>query len=339
MRSLLERSLLCIPVIFFFSLLATAVRAAPIDIKITTVQMKHQQMGVGIERLSKYIQANLKDKVRVRTYPAAQLYTGQEEIQAVMKGEIQMAYVIGAALEPVDPSLELIKLPFIFPDIDVSYKVLEGSVGKKLFAKLGQRDLTVLGIVSSGEVLVSNSKRPIKSTDDFKGLKMRSYGPMGAATLKSLGAISIVTASEETYTALQQGVIEGTITPAVVFLARKYYSVQKYVTGAGMLNAVHVFLTVNKPWWEKLPPDVRTGINDAATRLVKEQRAEIIPEDQKTLQEIGAKGCQVHMLNRSEQQAFRKLLQSVYTEFGPKIGSDLVRETQQEVERLGGGKK
>ena len=60
--------------------------AAPVDIKITTVQMRHQQMGVGIDRLAKYIQANLKDKVRVRRYAAAQLYTGQEEIQAVMKG-------------------------------------------------------------------------------------------------------------------------------------------------------------------------------------------------------------------------------------------------------------
>jgi C4-dicarboxylate-binding protein DctP len=330
---------LCAAVVFLVSCMLSEAMAAPIEIRITTVQMKHQQMGVGIERLAKYIQANLKDKVRVRTYPAAQLYTGQEEIQAVMKGEIQIAYVIGAALEPVDPSLELIKLPFIFPNIEVSYKVLEGPVGKKLFAKLEQRGLTILGMVSSGEVIVSNSKRPIKGVEDFKGLKMRSYGPMGAATLKALGAISIVTASEETYTALQQGIIEGTITPAVVFLARKYYDVQKHVTGAGMLNAVHVFLTTNKQWWEGLPPDIRAGIADAVARLVKEQRAEIIPEDQKTLEQIAAKGCQVHMLTQTEQQAFKKPLQSVYTEFSPKIGTDLVREAQQEVEKLSGAKK
>jgi TRAP-type C4-dicarboxylate transport system substrate-binding protein len=38
----------------------------------------------------------------VRAYPAAQLYTGQEEIQALMKGEIQMSYFI--ASPPVTPS-------------------------------------------------------------------------------------------------------------------------------------------------------------------------------------------------------------------------------------------
>jgi len=45
------------------------------------------------------------------------------------------------------------------------------------------------------------------------------------------------------------------------------------------------------------------------------------------------------MLTQSEQQVFKKALQSVYTEFGPKIGADLVREAQQEVEKLSGAKK
>ena len=88
-----------------------------------------------------------------------------------------------------------------------------------------------------------------------------------------------------------------------------------------------------------MSPDIRAGIADAVSRLVKEQRAEIIPEDQKTLEQIAAKGVQVHMLTHAEQQAFKKPLQSVYAEFSPKIGTDLVREAQQEVERLSGGRK
>jgi len=310
--------------------------AAPADIKITTVQLRHQQMGEAIERLAKFIHGDvkLKDKVRVRTYPAAQLYTGQEEIQAVIKGEIQIAFVIGSALELIDPSLELIKLPFLFPDVETSYKVLEGSVGNKLFSKLTGKGLSVLGMVSSGDVVISNSKRPIKSVDDFKGLKMRSFGRMGAATLKALGAMSIVTASEETYTALQQGVIEGCTVPAVVFLARKYYDVQKYATGAGMMNATHVFMIGNKAWWDNLPVDMRTGISTHLARLVKEMRAEIEVDNKKVFQQIAAKGCQVHMMTPAEEKAFKQALQPVYTEFTPIIGVDLVKEAQAEAGRL-----
>jgi C4-dicarboxylate-binding protein DctP len=314
--------------------------AAPIELKITTVQMKQQQMGIGIERLAKYINADakLKDKVRVRTYPAAQLYTGQEESQAVMKGEIQMAYVIASAMDLVHPSMELWKLPYLFPDIETSYKVMDGPVGKKAFANVEPKGISIVGSVSSGTVIVSNSKRPIKTVEDFKGLKMRSFGPMGATTLRALGAMAVVTASEETYTALQQGVIDGATTPAGVFLVRKYYDVQKYTTNAGMLNATFGFIIVNSAWWKGLPADVRTGLADAVQRVIKEQRQEIVTEDEKVFEQIKAKGCQLIVLTPAEQASWKAVLQPVYTEFGPKIGSDLVKEAQREAERLGKGK-
>jgi C4-dicarboxylate-binding protein DctP len=324
-----------------FFLTGADVKAAAVDIKITTVQLKYQQMGEAIERLAKYIAAdpNLKGKVRVRTYPAAQLYTGQEEIQAVIKGEIQMAFVIGSALEPIDPSLELVKLPFLFPDVEASYRVLEGSVGKKLFSKLNAKGINIPISVSSGDVVISNNRRPIKTVEDFKGLKMRSFGRMGAATLSALGAIGIVTASEETYSALQQGVIEGCTVPNIVFLARKYYDVQKYVTGAGMMNATHAFLVVNKAWWEKLPSDVRTLLGTHMARLEKEMRTEIEVDNKKVFQQIAAKGSQVHMMTPTEAAAFKKALQPVYQEFAPQIGADLVKEAQQEAEKMSKTKK
>jgi C4-dicarboxylate-binding protein DctP len=311
----------------------------PVDIKITTIQLRQQQMGVGIERLAKHIKERLGDKVRVRTYPAAQLYGFMEDIQATIKGEVEMAYVIGSALEPIDGTQELWKLPFLFPNVDVMYKVLDGPLGKKLFSRLDQKGLAVLGVVSSGNVLIHNNKRPIKNPDDFKGLKMRSFGPMGAATLKTLGAIAVVSVPEEMYTAFQQGMIDGGANPNIVFLARKLYDVQKYVTDAGMLNATLAVLLANKAWWDKLPPDVRSGLSESIQRLVKEQRAEVEVENETILKQLTAKGCQVYPLPSAEQAAWKKTLQPVYTEFAPKIGSDVVREVQQEVERLSKTKK
>ncbi len=311
--------------------------AAPIDIKITTVQLRQQQMGIGIERLAKYINADakLKDKVRVRTYPAAQLYTGQEETQALIKGEIQMSYVIASSMDLVHPSMEMWKLPYLFPDIETGYKVMDGPVGKKAFANVETKGLTIVGSVSSGTVAVSNSKHPIKKVEDFKGLKMRSFGPMGATTLRALGAMAVVTASEETYSSLQQGVIDGATTPAGVFFARKYYDVQKYVTNPGMMNATFGFLVANSNWWKGLPADVRSGISEAIKRLMKEQRQEIVVDDEKVFDQIKAKGCQVIVLTPAEEASWKAALQPVYTEFGPKIGSDLVKEAQKEAESKG----
>lgn len=335
--------------VFFLSVvfLATALLARvgevsaqqPVDIKITTIQLRQQQMGVGIERLAKYIKERLGDKVRVRTYPAAQLYGFMEDIQATIKGEVEMAYVIGSSLEPIDGTQEVWKLPFLFPNIDVMYKVQDGPLGKRLFARLDQKGLAVLGVVSSGNVLIHNSKHPIKAPEDFKGLKMRSFGPMGAATLKTLGAIAVVSVPEEMYTAFQQGMIDGGANPNIVFLARKLYDVQKYVTDAGMLNATLAVLLANKAWWDKLPAEIRAGLSECIQKLVKEQRADVEVENETILKQLAAKGCQVYTLSPAEQAAWKKTLQPVYTEFVPKIGTDLVKEVQQEVEKLSKTKK
>ena len=313
--------------------------AAPIDIKVTTIQLKQQQLGVGIERFAKYVQEELKDKIRVRTYPAAQLFTGQEEVQALQKGESQIAYIIGSALDNIEPAMQMMTLPYLFPTQDITYKIMDGPIGKKIWARVEKKGISFLGLTSSGTNIVTNSKHPIKNPEDFKGLKLRSYGPMGASCLKALGAMSVVTASEETYSALQQGVIDGAITPATVFIIRKYYDVQKYVTNPHMLNASFGFLVASSDWWNKLPADIRAGLMKATDRLVKEQRAEMAEQDVLLLQQVVAKGCQLHTQTPVEEAAWKKTLQPVYKEFAPMIGADLVKETQEAVEKLGKEKK
>jgi C4-dicarboxylate-binding protein DctP len=146
--------------------------------------------------------------------------------------------------------------------------------------------------------------------------------------------MAIVTPSEETYTALQQGVIDGLTTPANVFLVRKYYEIQKFVTNGGMLNATFVFILGNREWWGKLPADIRDGLSESLQRVVKEMREEIEVENKKIFEQIAAKGCQMYALSPQEQLAWKKALQPVYTEFTPIVGTELVKESQQEVERL-----
>jgi tripartite ATP-independent transporter DctP family solute receptor len=309
-------------------------KAETIDIKLSTIQLRQQQLGQGIERFAKYAQEELKDRVRVRTYPAAQLYTGQEETQAIMKGQTQMAYVIGSSLDMVEPAMQLLNLPYLFPTQEICYRLMDGALGKKLWGLVDKKGIAFLGIVSSGTNIVFNSKRHVIKAEDFKGLKLRSYGPMGASCLKGLGAMSVVTASEETYSALQQGVIDGGITPISVYMVRKYYEVSKYLTNPHMLNASSGFLIASKEWWSKLPDDVRAGLMKAADRLIKEQRVEMAQQEESLFKQAAEKGIQVHVQTPAEEADWKKTLEPVYTEFTPMIGPDLVKETQQAVEKL-----
>lgn len=308
--------------------------AKKIPIKLTTIQMPKQQMGKAALKLGKMVNKELGDRVQMKVYTSAQLYRGKEEMEALIRGEIQMAFVIGSRLETIDPALQCFKLPYLFPNVDVAYKVLDGPLGKDLFKMLPPRNLQFLGIVHAGNVVFSNAKRPLLWPDDFKGLKIRSYGRMGKDTAAFLGATAVVTPSSETFSALQTGVIDGVMTPNSVYLLRKYNTIQKYVTDGGLVNFTNSVLLANLKFWNGLPPDIRTRLKAMVDGLIAEMRAEMKADNEAIFARIKASGNEVYRLTPEQVAAWKKALRPLHDKYGPEIGKDLIATLEREVARL-----
>ena len=329
-----------VAVIHFSFLVILALIAAPaaggaeekITIRLTTIQMPGQQMGAACSRLAEKVARTLEDKVDLRVYPSAQLYRSKEEIEALARGEIEMSFVIGSKLEVLDPSFQILKLPFLFPDVDTAYAVLDGPVGDELFGILPGKGLHFLGLVHSGNVVLSNSKRPLLRPEDFQGLRMRSFGRIGKDTLAALGAMAVVTASSETFSALQQGVIDGLATPNAVYLKRKYETVQKYVTDGGMLNFTNSVLLANEASWKRLPEDIRLELERIIAQLIAEMRMEMAEENERIFDRIRKSGNEVYRLTPEQLTTWKKLLKSVYDRHVADIGTDLFERTVKSIE-------
>lgn len=298
----------------------------PVNIKITTVQLDSQQMGVAAGRIKELAEERLGDQVKIDLYTGAQLYSGVEELEAIKKGDIQMTLAIGSSMGSIDPTMSLFKLPFLFPNVEVAYQVLDGPVGEEIFKNVTNQGIRVLGGFSSGSIIVSNNQHPIKMPEDFKGLKMRTSGKMEAAIVESMGAASVVIPSEETYTGLQQGVIDGLATPSTVFYARKYHEVQKYVTNAGMLYWSNGFILANDKFWQGMPDDVRNELQKIVNEVLQEVRAEDEAGLNDMLKTIEQDGVEVHTLTQEEIQAWREAAKPVYDEYKDVIGADLIEQ-------------
>ena len=314
--------------------LAESHAAKKISIKFTTIQMPKQQMGKAALELGKLVNKELGDKVDMKVFTSAQLYRGKEEMEALMRGEIQMAFVIGSRLETIDPALQCFKLPYLFNDVDVAYKILDGPMMAEIFKKLPPRNLQFLGLVNSGNVVFSNAKRPLKTPADFKGLKIRSYGRMGKDTAAFLGATAVVTPSSETFSALQTGVIDGVMTPNSVYLKRKYNTIQKYVTDGGLVNFTNTALLANLKFWNGLPDDIRTKLQGMINNMTAKMRAEMKQDNAKIFDRIAASGNEVHNLTAEQTAAWKKALQPLYDKYGPEIGQDFIEKLQKEAAAL-----
>jgi TRAP-type C4-dicarboxylate transport system substrate-binding protein len=166
----------------------------------------------------------------------------------------------------------------------------------------------VLGFGESGGFFqISNSKRPIKSPADMKGLKIRTMSiPLHMGVIESLGGAPTPIAWAEVYTALQTGVVDGQMNPIPIINTAKFYEVQKYITMTNHLYAPYVWV-LNDKWYQELTQGEREIILDAAKTALISGRGlnRIIESSDKGLPVI-AKKMEVYTPTVEELSQFRK---------------------------------
>lgn len=297
----------------------------PITIKITTSQLPTQQMGKGIVILADKLREKLGDKVDVMTYDSASLYASNEEIGACQRNEIQFAFTTGGSMETISEKIQLVKAPFLFPSIDVAYDVLDNSaLADDIFAPIAESGLTCAGLFSSGNVVLANDDHALKTPADFAGLKMRAPGTMDSMNLTALGAIAMTTASDETYSAIQQGMLDGMSTPSSVFVPRRFFEIQHYVTDGDNMSMQLGYIVMNTAWFEGLPEDIRTGVQAALDETIAQMREDIVASTAKVFETIESEGCEVYRLTEEERAQWVDATAVVYDQIAEDLGQELV---------------
>ena len=306
-----------------------------ISIKVTTTQNPNQQMGKGMALLEENLKKELGDGVKVDGYDSAQLYTGAEEITACEHGDIQMFFGTGGVMETVSKSVMVVKLPYLFPDTETAYEVLEDpQINSMIYGKLDDSGLKLLGMFNSGISMAANNKHAIKSPGDFKGLKMRAPGTMEAMNLAQLGASSITTPAEETYSSVQQGGIDGMVTPTSVFLARNFNEVQDYVTNPGMMALTIGYLVCNEEWLESLPEDVKAKVLKAVDSTVEQMRIDIQKDTDQIFEKCAELGCVVYTMTPDDIEAMKSALEPVYDKMAEEVGRDVIDAVKAKVDEV-----
>jgi C4-dicarboxylate-binding protein DctP len=144
--------------------------------------------------------------------------------------------------------------------------------------------------------------------------------------MRALGAIPQVLAFSEVYQALQTGVVDGTENPPSNLYTQKMHEVQKYVTLSdhGYLGYAVI---VNKKFWEGLPPDIRTQLEEAmveATKFANDIAKQKNDEDMAAVKASGK--SEVLKLTPEERAEWKAALVKVHESQASRIGADLIQE-------------
>jgi tripartite ATP-independent transporter DctP family solute receptor len=292
--------------------------------------------SVAIEQFKKDVEAATGGKLVVEVFPAMQLGGAQENVTQVRAGTIMMTWVGMAFLSRTVPELEAVSLPFMYPNREVAYKVMDGPIGALIDQKMADKGFISLGFMELGPRQVTNSVRPIKTMADLKGLKIRLQpNETHLATFRALGANPVAMDIREVYSAMEQKVIDGHENPYALIIDSRFYEVQKYVS-----NTAHFFdfiaVVANRKKFEALSPEFQTAIKNAMAKAVASQRIAATKADATALAELQKKGMQFDAMPPAEREAMRKATAGVVDDIKKRVGPELVDRVLVEVKKAGG---
>ena len=278
--------------------------------------------------MGKKLEAATGGRITIQMYPSMQLGGEKEMIEQAQVGAIAIARISVGPMGPLVPELNVFNLPFMFRDDAHMEKVIDGAIGDELLNKLSEHPTAgLIGLcwMNAGTRNVYNSKRPVRSIDDLKGLKIRMMGnPVFVDTMNALGGNGVAMGFDQLVNAMQTGVVDGAENNAPTYATGQHYRYAKYfsLTGHLMIPEILVF---SKKTWDTLGKDDQALIRKLGREAQQEQRRLWYAMEESSVRQIQAAG--VEIIKVDDKKAFQQAVKPVWEKYG-KQHADLIARIQ-----------
>lgn len=193
-------------------------------------------------------------------------------------------------------------LPLAIPEIRDTVRITRGLVDNvpEVKQELQRNNIWPVYIHSLANYhLICN--KPVRKLEDFKGLKIRSFGAFQPRIWDALGAVGVVVLQAEVYEGLQRGRVDCVFNSYSTMLTSKLYEVGKYLVDVDFGPLATWPMMVNyKTWHEKWPENVKKLITEISAEAEERSLKAVIESDESSKQEMIAKG--VELVHFEDQQ-------------------------------------
>ena len=314
------------------AMLATSGIAADFVMKVSHVVSDSTPKGKAAAFLEKRIEELTAGKIDVQVFPNSQLYGDGEEMKALVMDNVQLIMPSLSKFTSIAPEMQLFDLPFLFKDKDHLYKVMDGEVGNILKSKIdAKKQMIALDYWDAGFKHFSTNAKPIVLPEDAAGHKYRiQSSKVLEAQFKAIGGNPQVLPFSEVYSALQQGVVDGTENPLSNFYTKKFHEVQSSLT-LSQHGYLGYLVVMNEQFWNKLPKDLQANVAQAMKEATKLEREESAKEDALMMESLtkyakDTNKLQIIELTDAQKQEWKKSMSVVYPQFYDVIGEDLIKK-------------
>ena len=311
-----------------FTLLVQAGEARPVKLRLGHPMAPGNNVTLGYEKFAELVKEKSNGEITIQIFPNAQIGNDRVTTEAAQAGTLDMTSSSTPNMASFHPHYMALDLPYVtkpenqqkfYDAIDNGelgkyYRELSRSIGLEtlMFSEYGYRNFV-------------SSTRPINSIEDFKGFKVRTTdSPVEVEVAKALGMNPAPIAWGETYTALQQGTVDGEGNTYSLLNDAKHTEVIKYATNSRHNYSMHL-LMINKKKWDSLTDDQRRIMREAADEALKYEREISGPLEQKAYEDFVKAGIKIHEFSAEDFQKLYDLTQPLRDKYNKEIPAELTQ--------------
>jgi TRAP-type C4-dicarboxylate transport system substrate-binding protein len=268
----------------------------------------------------------LPGRVEWRNYPNSAMGSEREIGEQVIDGTLNAA-LVGPTNIPAFAPMDAVRLqdvPFLFQTQDELYDASDEWYADMINEECKEYGITTVFYEYIMGQEIENTKRPIYTPEDVKGMKVRVYDSIGPYKfLEACKGLPVAMAFSEVYTGLQQGAVDGLYTTSSNFVPQKFVEVTKYHTKLTVTNC-GMTLLFNLDFLNSLPQDLQDAIATAGKKTEEHCRNVVGPETRdKTYADIAAAGVEINEVSDEQYQVFVDTVADYcYDELRELIGAD-----------------
>lgn len=276
---------------------------------------------LGLEEYARLVKERTGGKIAIDIFHSAQLGNERDTIEGLQMNTLDICVSSTGPVGGFEPKFLVVDLPFLFRDREHAYKVLDGEIGQDLLDSLSSIGVVGAAFWENGFREITNSKRPINSVEDLKGLKLRTQeNEVHMDAFRALGVDPTPMAWSEVFTALQQNVIDGQENPVPIIYTNKVYEVQKHLAMTDHFYSPSMLL-ISKTTFDKFDADTQKILIDSAKEAAVFERNLIKEMDEELLALLKEAGMEITYPDKAP---FQEACKSVYEKYESKFTKELI---------------
>jgi len=269
-----------------------------------------EPMGKALQEYVAEVDKKTNGRVKITIHPGGSLTPGPQAYEGLVAGLSDLAFVLHAYTPGRFPLIMAWTIPFGISSAKVATEIFYESIEK--FKPKEWADTKLMYFTTPTAIHFFTTKKPIKRIEDFRGMKFRTLGWM-AEYIKQLGAIPISMPVSEIYSALDRGVIDGTINNLLTLKDWRFADVVKYVHLFDFPGVTSSWgLHMNWKVWNGLPPDIQQIFEEANKKYPWRQIEYQEEADKAGIELALSKGVQIIKGSPELSEEMKKRVPSVF---------------------------